>query len=86
MRTARARRRLAIALSPLLIAAVLSGCGGGGGGSSNPTPPTPPAAKLEDNFGTGFAAAFQAAPTAEPTDPAADILTTNATADPVPVD
>ena len=66
-----------------VVAVALAACGGGGG---NVKVPVPPAAKLEDSFGAGFAAAFQKGANTDPREPAAgDVVAVSLTTDPVPV-
>ena len=67
-------------------AAALAACGGGGIKVKPGGPGAGPAAKLEDSFGAGFAAAFQQGPNTDPREPAAgDVIAVSATTDPVPV-
>lgn len=60
----------------MLLAVSLTACGGGGSNNSSspaPTPPpvatTPTPASFQSQFGSAFAAIFNAATTSEPVDP-----------------
>lgn len=76
-------RGSALAVLPL----ALSACGGNGSSVPTPTPTTPvtpPTVTFQSQFGTQFAAAFNASPTGTPIDPAAtDVPALNATAAPL---
>ena len=64
----------------------LAACGGGGSGGITSTTPTTPTstAAFQDQFGTAFAADFNASATANATDPAAtDVPALNLTAEPI---
>lgn len=78
-------RRGAIVAALAVATSGLTACGGGGGGGGGDTIITsPPPPKLEDGFGSGFAALFRAAPNSEPGKPqASDIKAVDPTANPV---
>ena len=77
--------RIVLASGLIASASLLAACGGSGGGGLD-VPPPPPPVGLIDSFGAGFAAAFRAAITGDPRDPAAgDIIALTLTADAVPI-
>lgn len=63
---------------------VLTACDNNGGGGDNGGNDDDQARNPQDNFGAGFAAAFNADANSEPVDPKRDdIIAVNATGDPV---
>jgi hypothetical protein len=80
------KRLLLRSAGAAVVAAALAACDGGGGdgGTVTPTPTPDPPARLEDQFGANFGAAFRAAANMDPRDPApGDLIPISFTTDPV---